>query len=107
MCECVLDVDDEWMLVVGRSIGYRGCVCVIGVYVSVCVCARVCLIGVYVCACMNMNISLNLLTTFENAAKISSYYASRGFAKHVSGEDFVKRLENFNSVSNRNVQFFL
>ena len=62
---------------------------------------------VYVCACMNMNISLNLLTAFENAAKISSYYASRGFAKHVSGEDFVKRLENFNSVSNRNVQFFL
>ena len=49
---------------------------------------------VYVCACMNMNISLNLLTTFENAAKISSYYTSRGFA-NTFGEDFVKRVGKF------------
>jgi len=53
------------------------------------------------------SLSVSNLIGIEYATKISSNDASRSFAKRVAGEDFMKRLENFNSVSDGNVQFFL
>ena len=51
--------------------------------------------------------SLFTLVAVQDATKISSHDAPRGLAKPVSGENFAKGLENFNSVSDGNVQFFL
>jgi hypothetical protein len=51
--------------------------------------------------------SLFTLVAIEDSTKISSHDAPRGFAKRVSGENFAKGLENFNSVSDGNVQVFL
>ena len=73
---------------------------------------RVCIICVYVfgvsiSSSSSSSSSLFTLVAVQDATKISSHDAPRGLAKPVSGENFAKGLENFNSVSDGNVQFFL
>ena len=70
---------------------------------------RICVyvFGVSISSSSSSSSSLFTLVAVQDATKISSHDAPRGFAKRVSGEDFAKWLENFNSVSDGNVQVFL